>query len=275
MRQVLLAAAVFGLAATLAGCEDDEPEAGDVADAAAEPSALDDVDVVAEGVAEGNPDGDATRSGLTVRGEGRVTGEPDVLRVTVGVEHREADPDDAISAMNTDIDAVIEALLAEGVAEEDLQTARLAIRPEIDRDRPDGTAETVGYRAQNTVEARVRDLDAVGSVLEAAIDAGGEATTVQGVRFALADNEERLERARQEAVAEARRRAEQYADAAGVALGALEEITELTSDRPQPVQDDVAAEVSEQAAAGPRIEPGEEEVGVSVQVRWSLTEAEE
>ena len=283
MRRTLAAASVL-FSATLTACEDgdfpdedaatdeDAPIADEATTEGTDRAPVEDVDVAPEGVDEGNPEPSLSPAGLTVQGEGRVTGEPDVLRITIGVEHFDPDADTAVSAMSADTDAVIEALLAEGVAEEDLQTAQLSIRPEHDRERADDVPQTEGYRAVNTVEASIRDLDEIGSVLDAAIDAGGDATHVQGVTFALEDNEELLERARQEAVAEARRRAEQYADAAGVALGELESVTETGADRPQPV-DGVAMEAPE-AEAAPPVQPGEEEVGVTVQMRWSLAEDE-
>ena len=207
--------------------------------------------------------------GVTVSGMGRVTGTPDVLRAAVGVEVTRPDVQAALDEANAAAEEVMSALQASGVAEEDIQTVEFSVSPEY-RHEESRAPEVTGYRVTNIMQAKIRDLGQVGQILADAIAAGGDNARVQHVSFALEDNDALLEAARVDAFADARRKAEQYADLAERDLGDLISVSEVTADPPPPVP--FAADDAAMEAAGGRvpIASGQQEVVVTVTAVWVL-----
>lgn len=206
-------------------------------------------------------------AGITVSGAGQASGTPDVVRVTVGVTVVRETVDAALDAANAATERVIAVLDDAGIPDEDRQTREFSINPEYGGDGPDGPRIT-GYSVSNLVEAKIRDVDAVGGILTDVANAGGNDTQIRGVSFALEDDGAQVTAARQAAFADARARAEQYAELAGVSLGGLIGITDTDVSSPQPVEA-FAAEAARADVAVP-IEPGSQQVTVRVTVRWAL-----
>jgi uncharacterized protein YggE len=207
---------------------------------------------------------------VTVEGVGRVSGEPDTLRVTLGVSVTRPSVDEALTVANERADAVLAGLREAGVAEKDIQTRDFALQPEY-RHREDEPPQITGYTVRNLVEAKVRELARAGEVLTAAVEAGGDAARVESVGFFLEDNAELLRQAREAAFADARAKAEQYAELADRRLGALLSISETTNEAPPPVPfDAAAADEAARAAAPVPIEAGQSEVSVHVTAVWAL-----
>lgn len=202
---------------------------------------------------------------VLVTGTGRITGTPDTLRATLGVELQRPDVQAALDAANARAQAVLDALTAAGVEERDVQTRDLSVQPRYDKE---GTTIT-GYVVRNTVEVRVRDLERTGAVLDAALDAGGPDARLDGVSFSLEDNAAQLTDARAAAFADARAKAEQYADLAGTSLGRTLHVEEVQAAAPEARQ--YAAQDARAAdAAAPPVSPGEQEVRVEVRVTFAL-----
>lgn len=216
-----------------------------------------------EGAAQAPPAEGVVADGITVSGAGEATGEPDVVRLTVGVEVERGSVEDALEDANAATQRVLAALGEAGIPEEDRQTRDFVIHPARDRD-----GEVRGYAVRNLVEATVRDVDAVGQVLADAAEAGGDDARVQGLRFELEDDGEQLRAARQAALDDAREKAGQYAEMAGVTLGELVGITDQTVRSPRPATPDAAREAP--AAQPVPVEPGHERVVVQVVTRWTL-----
>jgi uncharacterized protein len=209
----------------------------------------------------------AVPEGVTVTGHGRVTGQPDTLRATVGVHVVRADVEQAFDDAAAAADRVLAAVREHGVAEEDIQTREFTVWPEEEY-RPDRPPAITGYAVRNLVEVTIRDIDQAGELLAAVADAAGDDARVQGLHFSLEDNDAQLQGARQEAFEDARRKAEHYAQLAGRTLGDLVSITETTAQLPPPIPlPDVALE---QRAAAPPVMPGQQEVGVQLQATWAL-----
>jgi uncharacterized protein len=168
---------------------------------------------VAGGAAE------AQRDGITVTGVGRVDTVPDEAEFSLGISTDGATARAALAANSDRMRRLIAALKAAGVAERDLETQNVSVSPDYD-----GDAEPDGYTASNTVSVRIRDLDRAGAVLEAASQAG--ANNVYGPSLTRANRDELEEQALEQAVENARRRAETLARAAGVRLGRVTAIVE-------------------------------------------------
>lgn len=207
----------------------------------------------------------AASDGITVSGTGRISGRPDVLRATIGVEAVRPTVEEALEAANQGAAQVLEALRSAGVADEDLQTRDLSVYPRYDNM---GTQVT-GYAVRNLVEAAIRDLDGAGELLGEVIRTGGDDARLEQVTFDLEDNAALLDDARERAFAEARRKAEQYAGLAGGSLGRLVRVEETTGSPPMPLP------FQENAAGGDAasmpIAPGAQEVSVQVLATWELS----
>src|SRR5262245_11630189 len=162
---------------------------------------------------------------ITVGGDGSAKVKPDTAQATVGVEVINKSLDEATSAAQQQIEAILAALKAQGVADEDIQTANYSISVE-QLTGPDGqlTGE-VQYHVSNQVTVTVHDLDKVGQVLDAAIKAG--ANSVYGVNFTIADPTAAQSQAREDAVKKASAKAQELAQLNGVQLGDVLRVSEV------------------------------------------------
>ena len=202
-------------------------------------------------------------AGVLVDGTGTATGVPDVLRATVGVETTADTVEQALQDANAAANAVREALHAESVPDDDVQTVNVSIYPHYD----DDGQEIRGYTARHDLEVTLRDLGRAGSTIGVLVDAGGDAARLQGISFALEDDAALQEQARAEAYADARAKAEQYAGLTGRSLGDVIEVREQVSpSMPMPY---AAADAAGAAESVP-LAPGTATVTVTAQVRWSL-----
>jgi uncharacterized protein YggE len=251
VRAVVLAS-VLGLAAVLAaGCS-----SGGAEEAAAQTS-------------QGG--GQSGEDGVTVVGTGEVSGKPETLRARVGVEVTEPGVQAALDAANTAADKVLGALRDAGVADEDLQTAELSVRPQREPPREGEPPKVTGYVATNRVSVTITQIDQAGQILQAAAEAGGDAARIAHVRFALEDDTELLKQARQRAMQKAQAKASQYAELAEADLGEVISISEQVTGRP-PVPQQFGGDAAALAQEGgaPPVEPGEQDVSVRVEVNWAL-----
>lgn len=218
--------------------------------------------------ASSNPGAVAPPEGVTVIGHGRVTGEPDTLRATVGVHVVRPDVDQAFDDAAAAADRVLAAVRDHGVADEDIQTHELTVRPEHEH-QPNQAPTITGYVVRNLVEVTIRDIDQTGQLLAAVADVAGNDARVEGLRFSLEDNDAQLRAARQAAFEDALRKAEHYAELSGRPLDELVSVTEVGAQLPPPVPVPEAAMDAGRAAPAP-VMPGEQEVGVQLQVVWAL-----
>ncbi len=205
----------------------------------------------------------ADTTGITAQGVGEVTGVPDILRISMGVETRAEAASDALADNSARTRALIDTLKGAGVADEDLQTSELSVSPTFDEDG----REVTGYRVANRLEVTLRDIDRAGEVTDAATFAVGDAIRLQGLRFDIDDTSDLYAEARADAVERADAQATQLAGAAGVDLGPVRSITEspVGGPIPQPARRFAADE----AAAAP-IEAGSEELSLQVTVVYDL-----
>jgi uncharacterized protein len=194
---------------------------------------------------------------ITTRGVGTVAGTPDTLTVVLGVQTRASSAADALADNNTRATGLLDVLRGRGVADRDLRTSGLSISPTFDRD-----GRITGYEVANEVTATLRDVAGAGALIDAAAQAAGDAVRVQQIAFGIDDDARPRAEARADAVRQAVTQARQLADAAEVGLGPILSITEVTEGRP-PVP---AARMDAGAQAAVPIEPGTQDVSVSVEV---------
>ena len=204
---------------------------------------------------------------IRVSGSGTAAARPDELVLRLGVETMAETAREAVSENSRQMAAVIDALREAGIPDENIQTQTVRLRAQYETVRTEfGQAsqrELVGYTATNIVEARTTDLDAVGQLLDEAVEAG--ANRIEGLRFELSDPRELLEQARERAWQDAEGKAEQLASLAGVELAEVLTVEEATIAPPP-----VARMAAEMADVAVPIEPGAESVQVDLQIRWSV-----
>ena len=209
-------------------------------------------------------------SGITVSGSGSAFGEPDIALISLGVEAEADSVGEARSRAAESMDAMLQALKDGGVADDDLQTTSLSVQPRYDF--IEGRQELRGFVVSNIVTAKIRAIDATGTLIDAAVGAGGDLARVRDLRFTIDDPAALEEEARRDAMAEAKQKAQTLADEAGVDLGPPRSISESSGRSPFDVRalGFAAADLAQEALTP--IETGELEVLIQVQVVYSLEE---
>jgi uncharacterized protein YggE len=167
---------------------------------------------------------------IVVTGEGSVSVKPNYAQIRSGVTTRAKTVKEGVDANSKLMVAIVGALKGAGVAEKDIQTSRFSIQPVYAPQEPRTEPKLLGYNVSNQVEVTIRAIDRVGDVLDKVVGAG--ATDVGNVSFLVSDASKSLDEARDAAIADARRKAEVYAKAAGVQLGRVEWITEEAGGAP-------------------------------------------
>jgi len=202
---------------------------------------------------------------ISVSGEATVSVPPDLALVEGGVTSEAKTAREASDANNAAMGKVLQALKGAGIEAKDVQTSRLSLQPQSAPNRS-GPPAIVGYRASNRVTIRVRDVTKVANVIDTLVAAG--ANDIGGINFMVSQASKLLDEAREQAVADARRKADIYAKAAGVTLGAPLSISEEGSPGPMPFRKMAGG----MAAAAP-VAQGEETLQVTVSVSWAIKQA--
>ena len=203
---------------------------------------------------------------ITVSGEATISVPPDQAEIEAGVTSDAKTAREASEANNAAMGKLLLALKAANVEPKDIQTSRLSLQPQYAPNRS-GPSPVVGYQASNRVTVRLHDIPKVASTIDVLVGAG--ATNVGGIGFSISNASKLLDDARGQAVADARRKAEIYAKAAGVTLGAPLGISEEGAPGPMPYR---------KMAVGMAVSPipvaqGEETLQVTVSVSWAIKQA--
>jgi hypothetical protein len=180
---------------------------------------------------------------VTVVGEGKVQGTPDTVTVAAAIES-------------------IDAVASQGIDRKDISTTGVTLQPQYGDD-----SVITAYQASNSIEVKIRKLDAASPTILAIQNAGGNATRINSVNLSIEDDSQLVKDARAGAFNDAKNRAQQYAQLSGLDLGKVLSISEaganVTPPTPMPRFDATAQ------AAVP-ISPGQQTVGFSVTVVWEL-----
>ena len=221
---------------------------------------------------------DASQSGIWVSGAGTVTVAPDLAVLTVGVEARASNVQEALTEAAGAMTDIVSMLEAEGVESEDIQTRSFSINPQYTwRERTDDEGgrynERVltGYTVNNRATVRMRDLDRVGEMVDLVARAGGDLTRIEGVSFTVQDPEPHRAEAREAAVKQAMAKAEQFARDAGVTLGRVVLISEGGGSVPAPrfLTESLGLSVAAAEVTTP-ISEGELEIRAIVQMVFAI-----
>jgi len=203
---------------------------------------------------------------LQINAEGTSEARPDLATINLGVTTDGQTAQAALQENARRMTALTQALRRAGVAERDIQTSNVSVHPQ-QQYRENEPPLTTGYQANNTVNARVRNVGNLGRVIDAAVAAGGN--TIHGVSFSHADPEAQLDAARRDAIAEARRRADLYAAALNMRVVGIIAVSEGGGYSP-PIPMPMMAARNQAMDASTPISPGEIETRVSVSVTFEL-----
>jgi len=205
---------------------------------------------------------------ISVTGEANVSVAPDQAQIDGGVTSDAKTAREASDANNAAMGKVLLALKGAGIDEKDYQTSRLSLQPQFAT--PSKVTERAGivsFRASNRVTVRIRDVTKVANVIDVLVGAG--ANEIGGINFTVTQASKHLDEAREKAIADARRKAEIYAKAAGVTLGDPISISEEGA--PVPLY---RGKVAAPMAAGAPVAQGEETLSVTISVSWAIKAAQ-
>ena len=210
------------------------------------------------------------QEGIWVSGQGKVTAVPDIATLRLGIEAQEASVAEAQTRAAEAMDKVMTALTDSGVAEKDIQTQYFSIRQVTKWDRVKEEETVVGYRVTNMVTAKIRDIDKAGSIIDAVVEAGGDLTRIDSISFSVDDPSAYYEEAREKAMAEAKAKAKQLAELAGVRLGKPTYILEGAHVLPIYPRMEYEMAAPAPVPAETPISPGETEISLSLQVVYAI-----
>jgi len=203
---------------------------------------------------------------ISVTGNAEVILEPDIAYVSIGVHSEAESAKAAVATNNSQTQAVIDAIKAQGVDEKDIKTTNFSVY-QSEKFAPTGESLGSYFMADNTVNVTIRDIAKIGDVLDASINAG--ANNIYGITFDVEDKETALASGRDQAMVNAEEQAEMLASAAGVTLGEVQSIS-YYSNAPVPVYyDSKMAGVGGGGQSVP-ISPGQLTLSASVSVVYSI-----
>jgi uncharacterized protein len=205
---------------------------------------------------------------VVVSGEGKVNVIPDLAQVRSGVTTNAKNVKEAVESNSRIMAAIITALTESGIAQKDIQTAQFSIQPVYSSQDQHSESKVTAYRVSNQVIAKIRHIDKLGDVLERLAAAG--ATDVWNIDFMVSDPSKALDEAREAAIADARRKAEVFARAAGATLGRVVTIEEEGATA-EPLSTRNRAMAAAREAAPVPIASGENTLRAVVTVGFDLT----
>lgn len=206
-------------------------------------------------------------------GTGVVSAAPDMAVITSGVVSDADTAAEALAANTEAMTTVIARIKEAGIEDRDIQTSGFSVQPRYRQIKSasyeDYRSEVVGYRVSNNVGVRVRDLAKLGGLIDVMVRDG--ANQIGGVTFIVSEEGKLKDSARKEAMADAIRKAEIYAEAAGVKLGRVLSVNEQDFGGPRPMMMMARSEAKMDAAPAP-MEAGESSLEVRVNVTWELVQ---
>jgi uncharacterized protein YggE len=208
-------------------------------------------------------------TGISVVGSGIVLADPNVARITFGSEVFDASLSNAQAEASRRMDAVVTKLKADGIPDTDIRTTSFNINPQYDQRDQSQPAVLRGYTVQNQVEVKTTNVGGLGALIDDAVGVG--ATRVFGIRFEASNMEALKNQARDQAMQNARAKAEQLAKDSGITLGRPISIEESDTGGVTPVarQADSSLAAAPAAVSTP-IQPGQLQVSTNVRVIFSI-----
>ncbi|HVM90508.1 MAG TPA: SIMPL domain-containing protein [Verrucomicrobiae bacterium] len=203
---------------------------------------------------------------FTVSGEGKVSGQPTLAEVSLGLYSEGQDVPTVQNANSSKVNGIIDAMKQMGISQDDMQTSNYSIQPKYDYSN--GTQTVVGYTVSQSLNVKVRDLTKVGAVVSKAGQLG--ANQVNGVTFTIDDPSELQQQARAKAIEDARKKADELAKTLGVTIVRVSTFSESSPATPGPIFYSDLAAAPQAKAVSPDIQPGSLDVKSDVSVTFEI-----
>jgi len=234
--------------------------------------------ITANMVKEGKYIGWEVKANKTIKASGRgvVYAKADVAVVDFSVKQEAKKASQAMQKGSRKMNAIISALKGMGILAKDLKTTGFSLRPRYEYRRSEsgqfipypGKRVLVGYEAEQTLQVKIRDLDKVGKIIQTATSLG--ANQAGSLRFVIDNPESLKDKARAEAIAKAKERAQSIARQLGVKLVRVVSFNEAGQRPVYPLYKEMEAEGGNQEAAPPQVEPGTNKIEVSVTITYEI-----
>ena len=202
---------------------------------------------------------------VEMTGTGTASAAPDVVALDLGVRCPGDTVATALGEADDKMAAIVAAARDAGVAGRDLQTTGASVYPQYDNQG----VKVVGYIAGQSLRLRVRDRDQVGPLITAFSTAAGNSLTIDNIAVQLSEPGTLLSTARDNAFADAKAKAHQYAVLAGRELGKVVFLIDSPSGGPVVPMASMRMDQAMAVAGGMPVEAGENSVTASVVVRWA------
>ena len=207
--------------------------------------------------------------GLWVTGEGKVTAAPDVVLLRLGIESEAKTVAEAQSNATGVMGEVVKRLKSNGVSEKDIQTQRFSIYATRKWIKDEEREQIIGYRVTNIVNAKIRQMDKAGTIIDAVAEAGGDLTRIENISFTVDEPAPYYREARDKAIDDAMTKAKQIAKVAEVKLGKPIYISEGATYDP-PMRDAYKMEAVASGVSATPISPGELEFYLTIQMVYEI-----
>ena len=202
---------------------------------------------------------------MTVTGVGTISVVPDAVRFNATVSALASTNSAALSSASKSSEAVRAALKEAGISTKDIRSSNISVYPEYNWTQGAGTKIT-GYRVSQSFDVLVRTASKAAIIIEAVVTAGGDAVQLGGVMPTTLNPTTATEDARAAAVANAKSKASSYAKLLGTSIGKVLSLEEQSS----PVYSSPFPIAKAQADSAVQIDLGEQDVTVTITVRWAL-----
>lgn len=211
---------------------------------------------------------EAPNRGVTVQATGTAKVVPDGVIFNFAVTNLGESAESATDEVAKLADKAREVLDNADIDDKDIASQSISVNEEI-KYNPDGSQESLGYRATQSFVVTIREEDEAGTIVQDVISAVGDGIRVDGVMPTVLDNEDALDDAREDAVNNARTKAEDYADLLGIDLGEVQSVSEVSSPvLTRPVA--IAESTMDSAGKEIQVDLGEQDITVTIEVRWSI-----
>ena len=211
---------------------------------------------------------EAPNRGVTVQATGTAKVVPDGVIFQFAVTNLGESAEGATNEVADLADKAREVLYNADIDDKDVASQSISVNEEI-KYNPDGSQESLGYRATQSFVVTIREEDEAGAIVQDVIAAVGDGIRVDGVTPTVLDNEDALNDAREDAVNNARTKAEDYADLLGIDLGEVQSVSEVSSPvLTRPVA--IAESTMDSAEKEIQVDLGEQDVTVTIEVRWGI-----
>ena len=212
---------------------------------------------------------------ISVSADGKVIATPDLATVTIGVLTQGSSAQDVKDKNNAKINKITDFIKQQGIDAKDINTAQFYFYPQ--QDWQNGTGVITGYQGNQTVTVKVRNINTDQSKLENILDGvvNNGANQIQGVNFSFADPNGLQEQAREQAIDNAKQKAQSLATKAGLSLGKVVSIAETQNGEPRPMPFAASPQAfgmggGADKSVAPNIEPGSQDIIESMTVIFEV-----